>query len=187
MNIFYLDPAPRRAVDFMSNKHIVKMVLESAQLLSTAHQVLDSKTHIDGVELYKVAHLNHPSSVWVRSNRHHYNWLYEHFMELCREYTQRYKKTHTTEVKLSHVLSKAPENIPSKIFESPPKCMPDQYKKKSAVRSYLSYYANEKLFTDEDKKRFKRQLFKLKNYMEEYAWISQVKPLLQFTKTTTSS
>ena len=182
MNIFYLDPSPRRAVDFMSDKHIVKMVLESAQLLCTAHQILDSNTHIDGVELYKVAHKNHPSSIWVRSNIHHYNWLYEHFVELSNEYTQRYKKTHTTYSKLSHVLSKAPRNIPSKPFELPPQCMPDKYKHKSTVKAYLTYYAHEKLFNNSDKKRFARQIKRLKNEMEEYAWVNQRRPLLRFTK-----
>lgn len=182
MNIFYLDPSPRRSVDFMSDKHIVKMVLESAQLLCTAHQILDSKTHIDGVELYKVAHKNHPSSIWVRSNKHHYNWLYEHFVELSNEYTQRYKKTHTTYSKLSHVLSKPPENIPQKKFELPPQCMPDQYKNKSTVKAYLTYYANEKLFNNGDKKRFARQLRKLKKDMEDDAWYYHRKPLLRFTK-----
>jgi len=182
MNIFYLDPSPRRSVDFMSDKHIVKMVLESAQLLCTAHQILDSKTHIDGVELYKVAHKNHPSSIWVRSNKHHYNWLYEHFVELSNEYTQRYKKTHTTYSKLSHVLSTPPENIPQKKFELPPQCMPDQYKNKSTVKAYLTYYANEKLFNNGDKKRFARQLRKLKKDMEDDAWYYHRKPLLRFTK-----
>ena len=182
MNIFYLDPSPRRSVDFMSDKHIVKMVLESAQLLCTAHQILDSKTHIDGVELYKVAHKNHPSSIWVKSNKHHYNWLYEHFVELSNEYTQRYKKTHTTYSKLSHVLSTPPKNIPQKKFELPPQCMPDQYKNKSTVKAYLTYYANEKLFNNGDKKRFARQLRKLKKDMEDDAWYYHRKPLLQFTK-----
>jgi hypothetical protein len=187
MNIFYLDPSPRRSVDFMSDKHIVKMILESAQMLCTAHQILDSKTHIDGVELYKVAHKNHPSSVWVRSNKHHYNWLYEHFVELSNEYTQRYKKTHTTYSKLSHVLLTPPQNIPSKPFEVPPQCMPDEYKTKSTTTAYLKYYAKEKLFNNGDKKRFARQLKKLRYDMEEYAWINQRKPLLRFTKMITSS
>lgn len=187
MNIFYLDPSPRRSVDFMSDKHIVKMVLESAQLLCTAHQILDSKTHIDGVELYKVALKNHPSSVWVRSNIHHYNWLYDHFVELSNEYTQRYKKTHTTYSKLSHVLLKPPRGIPSKQFEAPPQCMPDKYKTKSTITAYLKYYANEKLFNNNDKKRFAKQLKKLRYDMEEYAWINQRKPLLRFTKMITSS
>ena len=187
MNIFYLDPSPKRSVDFMSDKHIVKMILESAQMLCTAHQVLDKKTHIGDVELYKVAHLNHPSSVWVRENRHHYDWLYEHFIELSSEYTQRYKKTHTTYSKLSHVLSTPPHNIPSKEFQAPPQCMPDKYKTKSTVKAYLTYYANEKLFNDGDKKRFARQIRRLKNDMEEYAWINQRRPLLKFTKMIMSS
>ena len=68
MNIFYLDRNPIVAAQMMCDKHVVKMILESAQMLSTAHRVLDGDTYADLVGLYKIAHKNHPSSVWVRSS-----------------------------------------------------------------------------------------------------------------------
>lgn len=167
MNIFYLDVSPITSVEYMSNKHIVKMIIESAQMLSTAHRELDGKSEIDGVELYKSTHKNHPSSVWVRENRHHYDWLYKHFIELCHEYTARYGKKHTTEGKLSSILRLNPSNIPSKQFESPPQCLPTEYKTKFTTRAYLHYYAKEKLFTEEDKKRFKKALSNSRRFMNK--------------------
>lgn len=155
MNIFYLDPSPTVSAQMMSNKHIVKMILESAQMLCTAHNLLDNVTSINGVVLYKPTHKNHPSAVWVRSNANHYNWLYLHFEALHDEYTKRYHKIHKTFEKLNQVLSKPPKNITrNNLFSLPPTCMPDQYKQKSVTASYQSYYIAEKFFTPEDKKRF---------------------------------
>lgn len=179
MNIFYLDPSPITSVDYMSNKHIVKMILESAQLLCTAHHELDKKTYINGVELYKPTHKNHPSSVWVRENKLHYEWLYTHFIALCDEYTYRYGKVHETYKKLSKALKTPPESIPTVEFKAPPLAMPDQYKvKNQTVRSYMRYYRAEKLFTEEDKKRWNKAIRLSKEYIEEQQWRIHRKKLL---------
>ena len=92
MNIFYLDKCPDKAARLQYNKHVVKMILESAQMLCAAHHVLGSKLDIP----YKQAHLNHPSTVWTRQSRSTYMWLYNHMMALGDEYTKRYGKTHLT-------------------------------------------------------------------------------------------
>ena len=190
MNIFYLDVSPITAVEYMSNKHIVKMIIESAQLLSTAHHILDGKTEIEGVELYKPTHKNHPSAVWVRESEWHYDWLYRHFVELCHEYTARYGKIHKTEEKLKRVLRFKPSNIPSKRFESPPQCLPSQYKTKLTTKAYLHYYANEKLFTHEDKLRFMKALKKTKIYIQDHtyasSWRRKLLKRLQLEKTPTN-
>ena len=68
MNIFYLDRNPVVAAQMMCDKHVVKMILESAQILSTAHRVLDGDEHADNVGMYKMTHKNHPSTIWVRAN-----------------------------------------------------------------------------------------------------------------------
>ena len=73
MNIFYLHRDPVAAAQMQCDKHVVKMILESAQMLSTAHRVLDGDTYADLRGMYKLAHKNHPSTRWVRSNYRHYN------------------------------------------------------------------------------------------------------------------
>ena len=90
MNIFYLDKCPNKAAKVQYNKHVVKMILESAQMLCAAHHVLGNSDDLP----YKLAHKNHPSTIWARENSLHYDWLYEHFVALSREYRKRYGKTH---------------------------------------------------------------------------------------------
>ena len=97
MNIFYLDRHPIKAAQMMCDKHVVKMILESAQILSTAHRVLDGDDYADQYGLYKIAHKNHPSTIWARSGGLNYLWLYDHMRGLMQEYTYRYGKIHATE------------------------------------------------------------------------------------------
>ena len=88
MNIFYLDRRPDDAAEMHCDKHCVKMILEYAQLLSTTHRVLDGDdAHPD---LYKIAHKNHPSTIWTRSSKQHYDWLFRLFRMLSAEYSIRY-------------------------------------------------------------------------------------------------
>ena len=71
------------------NKHVVKMVLESTQMLCNAH--------LEGTVTYRRAHFNHPCSKWVRMSLQNYRWLLAHALELCNEYTRRYGRTHACE------------------------------------------------------------------------------------------
>ena len=148
MNIFYLDDDPKLAAEYHCDKHVVKMILESAQMLSTAHHVLDGEIGAipNKQHLYKSTHVNHPCNVWIRSNIQHYNWLYELFQYLCFEYTNRYNKVHLTDTKLSNLLKDAPNNIPfRKLFEEPPQCMPEEYQVSGdTVQAYRNYYMFEK-------------------------------------------
>jgi hypothetical protein len=77
MNIFYLDKCPVKAAQLQYNKHVVKMILESAQMLCTAHHCYGDRDQKENVP-YKQAHLNHPSTIWARQSRSTYMWLYEH-------------------------------------------------------------------------------------------------------------
>jgi len=140
MNIFYLDKCPEKAAQLQYNKHVVKMILESAQMLCTAHHVYGNPDDVP----YKQAHLNHPSTVWVRENSLHYDWLYEHFVALQGEYYKRYNKTHLSFTKCYESLMNHPENIPHEPFEQPPQCMPDEYKDECSVQAYWNYYIGEK-------------------------------------------
>lgn len=124
------------------------MILESAQLLSTAHRELDGDGWADEAGLYKRTHKNHPSAVWTRSSKPHYDWLYDHFVALCDEYSYRYDKTHKTDTKFRDALAYAPPSILHTKFEDPPQCMPDVYKHKNTVQAYRNYYTLDKANND---------------------------------------
>src|SRR5574343_549928 len=103
MNIFYLDHNTGVCSRYHCDKHVVKMILEYAQLLSTAHHILDK----DGAPsvLYKPTHINHPSAVWARANAENYRWLVSLFIDLNKEYTFRYNKRHKSKSLLSSFLN----------------------------------------------------------------------------------
>lgn len=143
MNIFYLDRDPEIAAQMMCDKHVVKMILESAQMLSTTHRVLDGDKCADENGLYKMAHKNHPSTIWVRSSFENYMWLYDHMVALMKEYTFRYDKHHATE-RLLVPLSRCPVTIPMVGYTDPPQCMPDYCKTGDTVKAYQTYYIIEK-------------------------------------------
>ena len=143
MNIFYLDHDPHTAATYHCDKHVVKMIVESAQLLSTAHHILDGERARPGI--YKATHANHPSAVWVRSSLLHYDWVYRLLGSLCMEYTIRYGKTHKTKRQVFPRLLLAPKFIrPDVKFAPPPMCMPEKYWKPDTVKAYRDYYVGEK-------------------------------------------
>jgi len=138
MNIFLLDENLEKCAQYHVNRHVVKMILESAQLLCSAH-------HICG-ELeppYKLAHKNHPCSIWVRKSLSNYLYLCELGLELSKEYTFRYGKHHKSTDVIQWCLNNLP-NIPDIGFTFPALAMPEQYKSNSYVESYRKYYIYEK-------------------------------------------
>ena len=137
--IFYLDKDPVIAAQMSCDKHCVKMILESAQMLSTAHRVLDGDDIANEKGMYKMAHKNHPSTIWTRSSVHNYMWLYVHMTALMNEYTYRYGKHHATE-RLLEPLSKPPSSIPMVDYTDPPQCMPDEFKEECSVSAYRHFY-----------------------------------------------
>ena len=145
MNIFYLSNCPQEAAEAHNYKHCVKMILESAQMLSTAHRELDG--NVPDI-LYKSTHKNHPSTIWVRSSKQHYDWLFRLFRMLSAEYSIRYSehnfKVHKTWDKLGKLLETAPKNIKDNGFVPPPQCMPDYCKKPDTIDAYRNYYMTEK-------------------------------------------
>lgn len=111
MNIFVVDENPIAAANQLCDKHIVKMVTESAQMLSTAHRLLDGEMYVeknangrnvkrwrlnDDREnvLMKAVHMGHPCTVWTMTSASNYIWHYGHYKELSEEYTRRYGKKH---------------------------------------------------------------------------------------------
>ena len=143
MNIFYLDKCPNKAARLQYNKHVVKMILESAQMLCTAHHCYGDKYQVENVP-YKQAHLNHPSTVWTRRSKSTYMWLYDHMMALGDEYTKRYGKTHLSITKCKDFLAIPPRHIQGDDWCQPPQAMPDEYKDKCSIQAYWNYYIGEK-------------------------------------------
>lgn len=144
MNIFYLDRDPRRCAEMHCDKHVVKMILEYAQLLSTAHHEIDGDPSID---CYKATHKNHPSAVWARENRSNYQWLWQLLDNLLQEYTLRYVKTHKTQSSgIFENLRELPHELRGGKFTDPPQCMPDYCKADDAVIAYRNYYIREKSY-----------------------------------------
>jgi hypothetical protein len=148
MNIFYLDPNPVMCATYHNDRHVVKMILEHCQLLSTAHRILDKDCltpRLDGI-LYKATHANHPSAIWVRQSNKNYLWLANMTVELCYEYTYRYGKIHKCQDKiLPWLLLYIPKNIPEGPFTEPPQAMPEEVKVPgNSVEAYRKYYINNK-------------------------------------------
>ena len=166
MNIFYLDKDPIKAAQLSCDKHVVKMIVESAQMLSTAHRMIDGKEYIDKTKagrkikrwkhpnsnmektLYKACHTGHPSTVWVMQSAYNYHWLYKHMMALNTEFKMRYGHIldHKTVQLLEGALMYPPKNISlNTIATDPTPAMPDYCKVPGdSVASYKKYYIYEK-------------------------------------------
>ena len=140
MNIFVLDWDVKKCAMYHNDKHVVKMILETAQLLCGVHHMTESPT--EDVP-YKLSHKNHPCSIWARESMDNYLWLCELGMELCAEYTFRYGKRHKSQQVIEWCIDNRP-NIPEEGFTVPAKAMPDQYKVEDVVQSYRNYYLGEK-------------------------------------------
>lgn len=147
MNIFYLDQNPKRAAEYHCDKHCIKMILESAQLLCSAHRVLDGvESEFDGA-LYKATHINHPCAIWTRQSSDNYSWLFQLMIELNNEFVRRYNKKapHATITKLREVLCNVPNNMDWRYdFTHPPQCMPQEFRDEDTVIAYRSYYKGAK-------------------------------------------
>lgn len=159
MNIFYIDECPVQSAQWMVDKHVVKMILETAQLLSTAHRVIDG-IETDGVSasgrrkkmwmlrdereniLYQSTHINHPSAIWARDTLCNYQWLWKHLKALCEEYTHRYGKVHKVESSgLMNCLRQPPEYIKKHYMTKMPSAMDEEYKISSnPIKNYRNYY-----------------------------------------------
>ncbi len=148
MNIFFLHMIPSICAQYHLDKHVVKMILETAQLLCSAHYLSDSSF----APRYKLTHKNHPSAIWTRTSLDNYKWLVELGKELCKEYTYRYGKIHKCQIVIEELADNLPP-IPEIGFTKPLLAMPDEYKGREAVESYRAYYLFEKYHMFSWKKR----------------------------------
>lgn len=149
MNIFVLDEDVKKCAEYHNDKHVVKMVLETAQLLCGVHHMSDSELDIP----YKLSHKNHPCSIWARECIENYIWLCDFGIELAKEYTFRYGKRH----KCQDIIEWCIENKPNirENYDLTPfaLAMPNEYKCESAVKSYRKYYITDKPHIANWKKR----------------------------------
>jgi hypothetical protein len=161
MNIFILSEDPVEAAQMQCDKHVVKMILESAQMLSTVHRTLDgaltkmpsksgktmSKAWIlddhRNDMLYKAVHVGHPCTVWTTESVENYDWHYKHFEALSQEYEYRYNRKHKSWVDLGDVLSVPPLNLQA-INQTPFKlamgAAPECINESDPVGSYRAFY-----------------------------------------------
>ena len=137
LNIFVLDLDPQICAEYHNDRHVVKMLLESGQLLSNAHYFTGSQG------ICKQTHFNHPCSVWVRESIDNYIWLSQLGYALCDEYTYRYDKTHAWQDNMQWLRDNVP-NLPNIGLTPFAQAMPDDYQSKNAVEAYRKYYIKEK-------------------------------------------
>ena len=147
MNIFFLHKDPQWAANALCDKHVPKMLLESAQMLSTAVRKYEEDT--DTIPLaepiYKSAYPNHPMTKWVGFNRDCFSWALGNALWINNEYEYRFKKKHKSFKIIQNIFKNNYINdIPEGDFTEPPQCMPDEYKDNNYVTAYRNYYKGEK-------------------------------------------
>ena len=137
MNIFFLHRNPNKCARYHCDKHVVKMILESAQMLCSAYP--------NGDAPYKRAFYNHPCTIWARESQENYEWLLDHAYAMCQEYTRRYGKVHKSLDTIQWCGSNYHKlNIPRKGLTKFAQAMPEEYKNEDAVKAYRAYYLGEK-------------------------------------------
>lgn len=150
MNIFVLDQDTKKSSQYHVDKHVVKMPLETAQMLCTAHYLAYNNLEAP----YKPTHYAHPCNLWLIESLDNYKWLCELGLNLCHEYTYRYGKIH----KCQNVIEWCMNNEPNLISIGLTKfalAMPNECKKDCAIESYRTYYRENKIHLHNWKKRVK--------------------------------
>jgi hypothetical protein len=145
MNIFFLSRSPKEAAQQHCDKHVVKMILESTQLLYSAHWILNPDLLPEGA--YKKTHVNHPCAIWIRESISNYLWLCSLAWYLCKEYQFRYglHKVHKSESHILWLIEHVPMDIPRIDLTVPPQAMPHEYKQQNPIDGYRLYYIEDKL------------------------------------------
>ena len=116
------------------------MILETAQMLSTAHHVYDTP---QAPLVYKKAYLNHPCTIWIRESKANYGWAWTLYHELLVEFRKRRGKYHKSG-ELIHDLAHTPHGMPEIGLTPFAQAMPDEYKQEDAVEAYRAYYMGDK-------------------------------------------
>lgn len=142
MNIFVLHIDPWTAAHQQCDKHVVKMIVETTQILSTV-----SHRHGGTFVPYKPTHVGHPCVKWAGESYENWQWLVEHGLALSSEYENRYKKVHACYAHIERLalFGSQGDGAPSKSGMTPhAQAMPEQYKCADVVQAYRAYYIGEK-------------------------------------------
>ena len=138
MNIFVLDNCPAKCAQYHCDRHVIKMILESAQMLCT------TLNKFQGNSPYKPTHQNHPCTLWVGESVENWNWLIQLAMELNTEYMFRYEAT-VPHASIKIIKSLSPPNLPIKKMTPFAQAMPHRYKDlNNPINAYRRFYVAEK-------------------------------------------
>ena len=147
MNIFFLDETPELSAKMLCDKHVPKMLLESAQMLSTAVRKYEKETNTTPLAkpIYKSADPNHPKTIWVSETLGNFTWALYNAFCINNEYEYRFKKNHKSYKVIKNIIDfELMAHIPDGDFTDPPQCMPDEYKDNDYVTAYRNFYKGEK-------------------------------------------
>ena len=178
MNIFVLDESPFIAAEMQCDKHVVKMVTESAQMLSTAHRILDGEMYIEKSAngrnikrwrldderedvLMKACHTGHPCTLWTMESINNYRWHYSHYCALAAEYEYRYGKKHgafNRDTEIGEML----KWLPKKLYASQPDSRPTPFR--------LAMKANPECMVEGDPVQSYRNFYHTKQDRFKMAW-----------------
>lgn len=154
MNLFLLSLNITLLAAMHCDKHIVKMPLETTQMLYCAFWILEGEPKKAPNGGYKKTHVNHPITLWVRECKANYIFTCKVGLELCKEYTRRFNKIHATEKHLKWLSKNIPKLFLNNIIDEItlfPQAMPEEYKfrnptkNQDVVKAYIRYYIFEKM------------------------------------------
>lgn len=138
MNIFVLNENPVIAAQDHCDKHVVKMILEGAQMMSFSHHAVGST--VPGMYAISKSHMSHPCTLWARKSSANYMWLYELTRALCEQYTDRYGKIHKTDRVAMRHLWRIPPGYKKHNLTRHALCMPEEFHQANVVEAYRDFY-----------------------------------------------
>lgn len=138
MNIFVLHKHPTIAAQMACDKHVVKMIVETAQMLS-AVRIQNGKP-----APYKLTHEHHPCTIWAGKSLINYAWLWNYGRALCEEYTYRYGKKHACHRMFQSGPLRHPPDLPNLGLTPFAQAMPEEYRDDDPVIAYRKYYIGDK-------------------------------------------
>lgn len=136
MNLFIVDYDINKCIQSLPDKHIVKMPVESTQLLCAAYYILDQANGLEG-KIYKPSHLKHPCALWAAESSLNWDWLKEYTIKLGEEYTFRYGKSHKSVELAKHLTKPIFNKTEMTAFV---KCVPEEFRELDVVEAYRQYF-----------------------------------------------
>jgi Pyrimidine dimer DNA glycosylase len=173
MNLFILSLNFKECAEYMFDKHVSKIILEAVQMLCTTMHVIDPENpifHLDNVKIYKIAHKNHPVTIWMRTSLDNYMWTINLIEAMHDEWKFRYNhpasKMHKSYVLAQYLKLYAPESskFPQSGITPFALAMPEECKLEDPIESYRKYYQTPE----------KRRIASWKNRNPPYWWVQNI-------------